>query len=112
MPRLNLDIFSDSKNEVTESANDSGDARPKASEPSAAVLETENASERDTSNALHASPRFIPVGFYPEHLHLLDDAVSRLRRQGHWKASKSAIIRRLIDIHADGLDKIWLDTKE
>jgi len=41
--------------------------------------------------------KFIPVGFGPEHLILLDDAVFNLKRKGYLKASRSAIIRILIE---------------
>jgi len=54
-------------------------------------------------------PRFIPVGFLPEHLNLLDEAILTLRKKGYYKASKSAIIRRLIERHAQELADIYLD---
>jgi len=44
--------------------------------------------------------KFIPVGFEQKHLTLLDDAKFNLKRTGHLKASRSSIIRILIERHA------------
>lgn len=41
--------------------------------------------------------KFIPVGFSQRHLDMLDEAVYRLKKKGHLKASRSAIIRILIE---------------
>lgn len=99
-PRLNLDIFSD----------ESKDIEP---DPVITSIEPDRIEAQTKSPAPFAnkkSPRFVPVGFYPEHLRLLDDAVIKLRRQGHWQASKSGIIRRLIEKHKDHLEEVWLKT--
>ena len=64
------------------------------------------ATKKSTSSASNnPGPKFVPVGFYPRHLSLLDDAVLKLRRSGHWRASKSAIIRNLIEAHAEDLER-------
>ncbi|HOH29871.1 MAG TPA: hypothetical protein PLC40_09365 [Candidatus Hydrogenedentes bacterium] len=57
------------------------------------------------ANSNNQGPKFIPVGFYPRHLSLLDDAVLKLRRSGHWQASKSEIIRNLIEANAGDLER-------
>ena len=49
--------------------------------------------------------KFIPVGFEQEHLTLLDNAVFELKRKGHLKASRSSIIRILIERHAQEVIK-------
>ena len=41
--------------------------------------------------------KFIPVGFSQRHLNVLDEAVYNLKKNGHLKASRSAIIRILIE---------------
>lgn len=102
MPRLNLDIFGGNPTELTPEPTPERDTVPKA--PPVA----RGAQEQDPK----PSVRFIPVGFHEKHLRLLDDAVLSLRRQGEWGASKSAIIRALIDRHAEELEDSWLATKQ
>jgi hypothetical protein len=96
MPRLNLDIFGDqpAKDEQSNKPEDKHASDEHSIEHPAPPPVT--AAEKHT-------PKFVPVGFYEEHLRLLDEAVLALRRKGHWKASKSAIIRSLIDRHRDEL---------
>ena len=103
--KLNLDIFS------TETVKPAG---PKTDEHVAARLGSEARQESELEGAPSGQPRpgpnnpgpkFVPVGFYPRHLSLLDDAVLKLRRSGHWRASKSAIIRNLIEANAEDLDR-------
>ena len=108
-PRLNLDIFSEERAQPSASSH-SGEAI--ASQSQATGVSREPASNRvpsipEKTGTSSCSPRFIPVGFYPEHLRLLDEAVLRLRQQGMWKASKSGVIRALIKLHAHELDEIW-----
>ena len=103
MPKLNLDIFSSeavkppeqNTNDVVDVGNGSGPRQKSVSG---------NAKNNSTSSASN-NPKFVPVGFYPRHLSLLDDAVLKLRRSGHWRASKSAIIRNLIEAHAVDLER-------
>lgn len=95
MPRLNLDIFSGE--ESKEDAPVKLPEQKKKTEPAAPAPEDHGTKP----------PKFVPVGFYEEHLRLLDDAVLALRRRGIWKASKSGIIRRLIERHADALEDVW-----
>ena len=111
MSRLNLDIFSSEQSETTE--NKSVDSISEGRDPSrdsdggnTATLSIPPA-QKDASVA--ESPRFVPVGFHTEHLHLLDEAVLKLRRAGHWKASKSGIIRSLIEAHRHELDRMWIE---
>ena len=105
MPKLNLDIFStegakpaeQKTNDVVDVGNASGPRQKSMSG---------NAKNKSTSSASNnPGPKFVPVGFYPRHLSLLDDAVLKLRRNGQWRASKSAIIRNLIDANAEDLDR-------
>ena len=105
MPKLNLDIFSteaakpaeQEPNDVVDVGNGSG-PRQKSVSGSATKKGTSSASN-------NPGPKFVPVGFYPRHLSLLDDAVLKLRRSGHWRASKSAIIRNLIEANAEDLER-------
>ena len=99
-PRLNLDIFS-----KEESAGE------EKKEPISSVAANVSKTKESSAQAAAPSPKFVPVGFYPEHLRLLDDAVLALRRTGRWKASKSAIIRRLIELHSGELDRVYLEEK-
>jgi hypothetical protein len=109
MSRLNLDLFSEppgatEKKRIETAYTPSVDiSYPETS--ALAIGPKENEQENESA----ASPKFVPVGFHEKHLALLDDAVLKLRRQGHWKASKSGIIRRLIELHADNLQSIWLE---
>jgi hypothetical protein len=104
---LNLDIFG-------VDASQSGKHKEvniteKANKSAAAESVAPRSSDGAVPDAKDASPRFVPVGFYDEHLRLLDEAVFALRKQGFRQASKSAIIRRLIEIHRDELPRIYLD---
>ncbi len=93
MPKLKLDIFGESPSQTE---------NPK-SPPEQPIQDRLEETHPLTTSALvekgesRERPQFIPVGFYEEHLRILDEAVLKQRRQGNWKASKSAIIRRLID---------------
>ena len=110
MSRLNLDIFGSPRTEIEEKKQEMT-APVKAPVPATpTAITSKPAPKLDTNEdtPLAESPRFVPVGFQAEHLRLLDEAVIKLRRAGHWKASKSAIIRRLIEKHAHELDKVWL----
>lgn len=91
MSRLNLDIFSEEEAKTTVQPENSGT----------------KANLREASKP-HSSPKFVPVGFHEAHLRALDEAVLALRRQGHWKASKSGIIRRLLDLHEGELVELYL----
>ena len=105
MPKLNLDIFSaETAKSAEEKTNDVVDVG-NASGPRQKSM-SGNAKNKSTSSASNnPGPKFVPVGFYPRHLSLLDDAVLKLRRSGHWRASKSAIIRNLIEAHAEDLER-------
>ncbi len=105
MPKLNLDIFStEAAKPVEQKTNDVVDVG-NASGPRQKSM-SGNAKNKSTSNASNnPGPKFVPVGFYPRHLSLLDNAVLKLRRNGQWRASKSAIIRNLIDANAENLDR-------
>jgi hypothetical protein len=98
--KLNLDIFGP---EESPAAREPPGPPVKKTHKSQAV---ENSASVGSSE--EESPKFVPVGFYTEHLNLLDEAVLELRRKKHWKASKSAIIRKLIDLHASELASVWL----
>lgn len=104
MPKLNLDIFSaeEPQQTIPKSDPENADHGPETTLES----KSEAAEHRQAQSCPRDSaPRFIPVGFYPRHLSALDDAVIRLRRSGYWKASKSAIIRNLIEAHVEDLDR-------
>ena len=109
MSRLKLDLFSEpsgttEKKKIETAYTPSVDiSYPETS--TLAIGPKKNEQENESA----ASPKFVPVGFHEKHLALLDDAVLKLSRQGHWKASKSGIIRCLIARHADSLRSIWLE---
>jgi len=106
MPKLNLDIFSPEPE--TKKQPRATSTKPKQSTPPRATrVEKEKEDKPIQTDEKARHPKFVPVGFYPKHLRLLDEAVLKLRQQGHWKASKSAIIRKLIDLHAARLDKVY-----
>jgi len=94
--KLNLDIFSPNESE-------------KRDELAPAKLQPKQAK---TPKGQEDSPKFVPVGFHRRHLVLLDKAVLELRHNGHWRASKSAIIRRLIELNADRLIDVFLAKKK
>jgi len=108
-PRLNLDIFSEQRRQPSASSHsqEAATLQPPAAETSPEPVPNRDPCSPERIGMQSGSPRFIPVGFYTEHLRLLDEAVLRLRQQGLWKASKSGIIRTLIQLHAHELDEIW-----
>lgn len=113
MSRLNLDIFS-SQGTGKKEKNQEKAPLIKTPVPETTTETTPKPAPKPDANEdtpPAESPRFVPVGFQAEHLRLLDEAVIALRRAGHWKASKSAIIRRLIERHAQELDNVWLRGK-
>ena len=93
MPKLNLDIFSEAP------------APPAPELPKKQKTETRPSTQK-------VSPRFIPVGFYPDECLLLDEAVLELRKRNHLQASKSAIIRALIHLHAGELADVYLRSQK
>jgi len=108
MPRLNLDIFGPGEGNKDGNVGRCDDEKP-ASRTGQSGTEPKNAVGSPAPPAAKKlGPRFIPVGFYPEDLRLLDDAVIALRRMGQWRASKSAIIRKLIEAHRDNLTDVYL----
>ena len=113
MSRLNLDIFSSEQSEASD--NKRTDSLCEGRNPSRDSGGTDTGTASMTPSQKDASavesPRFVPVGFYAEHLRLLDEAVLKLRRAGHWKASKSGIIRSLIETHRHELDRVWLEKR-
>jgi len=110
MPRLNLDIFGPDQDaaETTQPTR----ARKAHENDMTTLAAPDHVPPAEPKvlgrNISRSAPKFVPVGFHQEHLRLLDEAVLTLRRQGHWKASKSAIIRKLIEIHRDELPRIYL----
>lgn len=95
MSKLNLDIFhSETPTPVTVQAENTTSI---------------NAEPLADPDGPHPSPKFVSVGFFPEDLRALDEAVLELRKRGHWKASKSAIIRRLITKHRNNLVEVFLE---
>ena len=114
--RLNLDIFGEdrkvSNKEASPKSPSAADQRGKT-EPVREALSKEQEPKTREGPAIHAeSPKFVPVGFHAEHLRMLDEAVLRLRRQGHWKASKSAIIRDLLSENENRLGDVFLGRKK
>lgn len=114
MPKLNLDLFgqtasaSDSDTNQEENVRKSSDSSLQTPE-SKLTRPREQTLPRATEKSLERqSVRFVPVGFNIDSLLALDDAVLALRRQGHWKASKSGIIRALIRRHQADLAAVYL----
>ena len=104
MPRLNLDIFSEEAHTPSEKRGDpSKDAKPSLNASGKAEESAGGKNDGVSLDGAKTRPKFVPVGFHERHLRALDDAVHELRRRGHWKASKSAIIRGLIEAHEDEL---------
>lgn len=56
--------------------------------------------------------KFIPVGFSQKHLDMLDEAIYKLKKEGYLKASRSAIIRILIERHATEVIQSYKDQEE
>lgn len=109
MRRLNLDVFEpDDGDSSTETSVDKGKRDLTQSQVSGSGSSSSRRTTGGETASATATPRFIPVGFFVHHLRLLDDAVIGLRRQGHWKASKSAIIRALIQENGGRLQEAWL----
>ena len=102
MPRLNLDIFGSGTAVDTPSST-----HKSASEQQTPAPHDQTSTARREQRAAESSVRFIPVGFHEKHLRLLDDAVHGLRRAGYYSASKSSIIRLLIEKHAHELEDVW-----
>jgi len=112
MRRLNLDIFEPEERDLPtgKSTDQDGHDMAPSQEFGPDNSPQSHRPARKTKAPEATSPRFIPVGFFARHLRLLDDAVINLRRQGHWKASKSAIIRALIESNEDRLQDVWLSS--
>ena len=111
MPKLNLDIFSPSRDAAEESPQAATAAESVAALAANLGKEVQTSPPARSESAPHKRPtsKFIPVGFHEEHLRLLDEAILRLRRRGEWQASKSGLIRRLILLHKDELEQVYLD---
>lgn len=107
MPKLKLDIFEDrpTQTEMPPSYIES------PGKESREIIQPTLDSDRLEKRKPAQNPHFIPVGFYEEHLRLLDEAVLKQRRQGNWQASKSAIIRGLIERHKEELDNLLTRTQ-
>jgi hypothetical protein len=115
MPRLNLDIFSSTPPNALARSKEEQPPSPVAVVPGPVASEGLSDIKKVPAESEHAntpSTRFVPVGLTPRHLALLRDVVYRLRSTGHVHASKSSIIRSLVDLHADELDRVWLDRKQ
>jgi hypothetical protein len=105
MPKLNLDIFSQEDEPKRKEKHVPTDAIPASVTPRSQGSEPTIKGDNRSHNP---SPKFVPVGFHAEHLQLLDDAVFELRRRNIYSASKSGIIRLLIELHRNDLVDIWL----
>lgn len=108
MPKLNLDIFGPGPESEAEPESTVAPASPS---PAQAVSVPRTEGHQNTKvkpNLDKRRVRFIPVGFHEEHLHLLEEAVHSLRLRTYWNASKSDIIRALIEQHRNELDTVWL----
>jgi len=110
--RLNLDIFEPKERELPtdEPADRDRHDETHFQNSDADSPLPSRSTARDAEAPVATGPRFIPVGFFTQHLRLLDDAVINLRRQGYWKASKSAIIRALIEDNKSRLQDVWLSS--
>ncbi len=113
MSKLNLDLFGDNPRAVADEEAYKEEAADRAGrEESVPTPDNPGIPMRTPSSSAHSrSPKFVPVGFDSECLTLLDDAVLALRRQGHWRASKSAIIRSLIKLHRTELINVFLSSQ-
>jgi len=107
VPKLNLDIFS-----AEEPIHPRETPKPESLKRNSTEWHATLPDMSDAKRSEESVPKFIPVGFYRSQLCALDDAVVKLRRSGYWKASKSAIIRNLIDAHAGELDKFGRGDKD
>lgn len=108
MPRLNLDIFEDSEREIGAADSAVRDTAPKK-EPESRADAPVAKEEAVKPGKAAVTSRFVPVGFHERHLHALDQAVLALRWRGHWKASKSAIVRGLIEAHERELERFGIE---
>lgn len=108
MPKLNLDIFGPGPENETAPQSRETPARPSPSPASSVSKAKEEEKTNEKPDPDKRRVRFIPVGFHDEHLHLLEEAVHSLRLRTYWNASKSDIIRALIEQHRDELDAVWL----
>ncbi|MCC6699786.1 MAG: hypothetical protein IT365_29455 [Candidatus Hydrogenedentes bacterium] len=106
MPRLNLDIFGSGAVADTPTSTHKSASEQQTPAPAARAT-TQVSVARHEGRSAESSVRFIPVGFHEKHLRLLDAAVHELRKKGHYKASKSGIIRLLIERHAHELEDVW-----
>jgi len=113
MSRLNLDIFSAEQSDASENKSTDSlcEGRKTSRDSGGTNTRTTLVPPSQEDAPAVESPRFVPVGFHAEHLRLLDEAVLKLRRAGHWKASKSGIIRILIEMHRHELDRVWLEKR-
>ena len=113
MSRLNLDIFSSQQSEASDNkrTDNTCEGRTPSRDSGGGNAEKLSIPPSQKDASAVESPRFVPVGFHAEHLRLLDEAVLKLRRAGHWKASKSGIIRSLIETHRHELDRVWLEKR-
>jgi hypothetical protein len=109
MPRLKLDIFSSPTASDNPVVDNIAQVDGLAAETSPIVRDSAPPLKHASSG--NASPKFVPVGFHSQHLQVLDEAVMRLRRQGYWQASKSGLIRCLIEHHKEDLDVLWKDQR-
>jgi hypothetical protein len=105
VPRLNLDIFGDD----TVDAAIPAERQPDTPSPQTPASEGQDTVIKKRIHRGSPAVRFIPVGFHEKHLQLLEDAVHELRKKGRYNASKSGIIRLLIEKHARELKAIWLE---
>jgi hypothetical protein len=115
MSKLNLDIFGYETSPATVKRPTTDDEVESKNAPSPAkeevtVPDIEKQARRKIQLVApnSQSVKFVPVGFNMDSLLALDDAVLALRRQGHWKASKSGIIRALIRRHQSDLAAVYL----
>ena len=106
MPKLKLDLFSP----ATESENQSTEEPVNADTPTDKAVPVVRAEPTPASRKINSSqsPKFVPVGFHSKHLQILDEAVLRLRRKNEWQASKSGLIRCMIEHHERDLDTLWI----
>ena len=112
MPKLNLDIFGSGSQQKTEPEFTVAPTSPSPPEPDAVQSRQGKEQTNEKPGPDKRGVRFIPVGFHEEHLHLLDKAVHALRLRTYWNASKSDIIRALIELHRDELDSVWLKQRK
>ena len=100
---------------------DLSDFRQKGAQPSKGLLRRPAVSDEEDAPAAnptaspvptetaHKEPKpvFIPVGFHASHLRSLAKAVFELKQDGFLKASKSALIRILVENHLDAAIQLY-----